>query len=522
MEAKLPEDAVAEEDTGLQPAMPLAVGQDQGLLPAKPLQAGVNEQLDSASFLQPSGTRGVRAMSTNIGLGVDELAQPPPILQSSLNAARPDPTFSTVMGLQPGPTFSSYGPVKRFQAQQGPDVKSPDLFSGLRHGAVQEPPILRGMANIPAAWTAGGLESMPLGSFPTHTNLPMGPSRVIQAQYPLYSQNPYYQDPRQLLQTYSYPDYLGTNFRGVGLTFPPTLGSRYRTMPEHNMFYPAPYGMAPTLPDPSIASNSAGALGNAAELSTRSLVAVQERKDRPPKAASRKKSSNVPEMLRGRTTDEDERKGTDNGEAERERTEKSDNDDNNGGDYDNNGGGENDTDVADDDADQDEDDDDDNGDDDDDDDDYLAGPARKRRTTSKSKKTQVVRASTTDVKARPADKISSPSAGRGQFICPTCNAPFTTSSSLRRHRILHSGERPFKCSFANCNRTFSRKDYHVSHMRSHQGVRPFSCTFPGCSSCYADRRSLRRHLAISHEIEPEQGQISIAKKGPKPPPPKSK
>ena len=48
--------------------------------------------------------------------------------------------------------------------------------------------------------------------------------------------------------------------------------------------------------------------------------------------------------------------------------------------------------------------------------------------------------------------------------------PFSDSSSLARHRRIHSGKRPYKCPYADCQKTFTRRTTLTRHQSHHSGT----------------------------------------------------
>ena len=63
----------------------------------------------------------------------------------------------------------------------------------------------------------------------------------------------------------------------------------------------------------------------------------------------------------------------------------------------------------------------------------------------------------------PESPISATKRTGGKYKCNTCDKVFPSPAQLKRHKIVHSDERPFKCDF--CEKSFRRKYDCSFHMK---------------------------------------------------------
>lgn len=74
-----------------------------------------------------------------------------------------------------------------------------------------------------------------------------------------------------------------------------------------------------------------------------------------------------------------------------------------------------------------------------------------------------------------------------------CNKSFITSGNLKSHTNFHLGSTKFKCTFPDCNKSYSHKNRLRGHLRSHAGIKPFICGFQGCNKGFNDKWNLVTH-----------------------------
>lgn len=66
---------------------------------------------------------------------------------------------------------------------------------------------------------------------------------------------------------------------------------------------------------------------------------------------------------------------------------------------------------------------------------------------------------------------------KGRHDCPDCEKKFKFASSLIAHRVIHTGERPYRCNV--CGRCFSFRQSLDRHRHTHKTGRKYNCVVCG-------------------------------------------
>ncbi len=78
---------------------------------------------------------------------------------------------------------------------------------------------------------------------------------------------------------------------------------------------------------------------------------------------------------------------------------------------------------------------------------------------------------------------------RTGLLCVICGKSFATPATLKRHKIMHTADRPYKCSV--CHKGYVQNSDLRVHMRIHTGERPYTCHM--CKRTFIYQHQYKHH-----------------------------
>ncbi|KAM5275896.1 zinc finger protein 42 homolog [Hipposideros larvatus] len=94
--------------------------------------------------------------------------------------------------------------------------------------------------------------------------------------------------------------------------------------------------------------------------------------------------------------------------------------------------------------------------------------------------------------------------GPRDHVCAECGKAFHESSKLKRHFLIHTGERLYQCTFEGCGKRFSLDFNLRTHVRIHTGEKRFVCPFEGCHKRFVQSNNLKTHILTHAKTEENQ------------------
>lgn len=88
--------------------------------------------------------------------------------------------------------------------------------------------------------------------------------------------------------------------------------------------------------------------------------------------------------------------------------------------------------------------------------------------------------------------------GEKPYECKICHNKYARSFSLKNHIRSHTGEKPFECQL--CNKKFARSLSLKIHMIVHTGEKPFKCSI--CPMTFSNHNNMKRHEKNHSGIKP--------------------
>ena len=88
------------------------------------------------------------------------------------------------------------------------------------------------------------------------------------------------------------------------------------------------------------------------------------------------------------------------------------------------------------------------------------------------------------------------------FSCNICGKKFNQQRNLKRHNLIHTGEKPYQCRY--CNHKIRHQSTFKRHERIHTGEKPYSCRY--CQMNFKEKTQLDNHENIHFTKEQNMNQ----------------
>jgi len=89
------------------------------------------------------------------------------------------------------------------------------------------------------------------------------------------------------------------------------------------------------------------------------------------------------------------------------------------------------------------------------------------------------------------------------FKCGECDRKFQDRGGLKRHQLIHSGDRPYKCE--HCDQSFNDRSVLRRHVFTHEERKPFKCVI--CQKDFIRKASLHSHMQSQHPTIEQQSPV---------------